>query len=134
MLRTARGARCWSRSVEPLPELWGTPTRAMSQAAGSGFHGHLKKVAGPCQYHGSISASRRASASSLMCFVMGVLPVRGTSLSDCLRRPQEGTLQMPRLDLRLDPHLLQKLLLAPVQGGGIEALDQLAEQAIPIDL
>jgi hypothetical protein len=34
-------ARCWSRSVEPLPELWGTPTSPMSQAAGSPFHGHL---------------------------------------------------------------------------------------------
>ncbi len=33
-LRTARGPRCWSRSVVPLPDECGTPTRAMSQCSG----------------------------------------------------------------------------------------------------
>ena len=41
-LRTARGARCWSRSVEPLPEECGTPTSAISQLAGSSSNLHLK--------------------------------------------------------------------------------------------
>ena len=47
--RTARGPRCWSRSVDPFPVLCGTPTRAMSQRAGSGSTGQRNRVAGPHQ-------------------------------------------------------------------------------------
>ena len=42
-LRTARGPRCWSRSVVPLPVECGTPTRAMSQLLRVTFHGAAKE-------------------------------------------------------------------------------------------
>ena len=47
--RTARGPRCWSRSVEPLPEEWGTPASAICVFAGSGSAGHRKSVGMPHQ-------------------------------------------------------------------------------------
>src|SRR5215213_9418445 len=59
-LRTARGPKCWSRSVEPLPEECGTPTRAMSQLVGSESIGQRKREATPHQ--GSASSSTMSSS------------------------------------------------------------------------
>jgi hypothetical protein len=63
--RTARGPRCWSRSVEPLPEEWGMPISAMSLAAGSSFHGQRKKVGMPHQYQRAMSARAASQSISL---------------------------------------------------------------------
>ena len=46
-LRTARGPRCWSRCVVPLPVECGTPTRPMSALAGSSSCSHRNRVGIP---------------------------------------------------------------------------------------
>src|SRR5262249_26380894 len=72
--RMARGPRCWSRSVEPFPELCGTPTSATSHRLGSSTHGHRKKVGMPHQYQRL--DSRFASSNHASLFDTIVVPPR----------------------------------------------------------
>src|SRR5215213_8750749 len=59
-LRTARGPKCWSRSVDPVPEERSTPTRAMSQLEGSESIGQRKRAA--THHQGSASSSTMSSS------------------------------------------------------------------------
>ena len=64
-LRTARGPRCWSRSVDPLPDEWGTPASAICVFSGSGSTGQRKSDGTPHQYSVSSTVGLRSWRSIL---------------------------------------------------------------------
>ena len=75
---TARGPKCWLRSVVPFPELWGTPTNAKSGRfslnSSLSLIGHRKNEGTPHQYRFSIiSRSFRFSHVTNAQNISGVL-------------------------------------------------------------